>query len=81
MFYGSGLFFGEPGATSHSCRHAVVDNCIAGEEFNDLVGIGGLVFNQSIGAAGFAFGFDGVDGILGSVYLATAVKDLVVYQQ
>lgn len=78
MFYGSGFFVGELGATSHSCRHAVVDNCVAGEEFNDLVNIGGLLFNQSIGAADFAVGFDGVDGILGSVYLATDKKDLIV---
>ena len=37
-----------------------------GEEFTDTVTLGDLVLTeQSIGVAELAFGFDGVDGILG----------------
>ena len=58
--------------------HAIANNCTSGEEVIDLVNIGGQIVNQSIGAAFFADGFDGVDGILGCVSLAIDVKDLVV---
>ena len=65
--YGSGLFFG-------MCllwfpyrvfAHQYIPLSV-GEEFIDTVSFGGLTISkQSIGAAEFAEGFDGVDGILG----------------
>lgn len=46
----------------------------SGEEYLDTVTIGGMAIpEQSIGVAYLAFGFSGVDGILG--YLLPRVRD------
>ncbi|PIL28697.1 hypothetical protein GSI_08741 [Ganoderma sinense ZZ0214-1] len=51
-----------------------VSGFFSGEEYTDTVTIGDLVIkNQSIGVAEIAFGFNGVDGILG---LAIGPDDL-----
>ena len=64
--YGSGLFFGRPYQTPSVS--AVANKRCAGEEWIDTVTIGDLVIpNQGVGVAELAFGFDGVDGILGYV--------------
>ena len=50
-----------------------------GEEYIDTITFGSITIpQQSIGAAEFAFGFDGVDGILGyEYYLARLVPPLI----